>query len=70
VGDTLRSYRQDRRLDGAVTGMNAIVLKGGPSAARGATYRSRPVFRLSSSGHWGVGRKMAGFPDRHQKALP
>ena len=29
VGDTLRSYRQDRRLDGAVTfGMNAIVLKG------------------------------------------
>jgi uncharacterized protein YcbX len=29
VGDTLQSYRQDARLDGAVTfGMNAIVLEG------------------------------------------
>lgn len=29
VGDTLRRYRQDRRLDGAITfGMNAIVLQG------------------------------------------
>ncbi|MBA4263905.1 MAG: MOSC domain-containing protein [Comamonadaceae bacterium] len=29
VGDTLQAYRQDRRLDGAITfGMNAIVLEG------------------------------------------
>jgi len=29
VGDTLQTYRQDRRLDGAITfGMNAIVLEG------------------------------------------
>lgn len=29
VGETLRAYRQDRRLDGAITfGMNAIVLQG------------------------------------------
>lgn len=35
VGDTLRSYRQDRRLDGAVTfGMNAIVLKGAGQVLR------------------------------------
>ena len=29
VGDTLRTYRQDKRLDGAITfGMNAIVRQG------------------------------------------
>lgn len=35
VGDTLRTYRQDRRLDGAVTfGMNAIILQGAGQVLR------------------------------------
>nr|WP_255593428.1 MOSC N-terminal beta barrel domain-containing protein [Acidovorax sp. sic0104] len=35
VGDTLRSYRQDRRLDGAITfGMNAIVRQGAGQVLR------------------------------------
>ena len=35
VGDTLRTYRQDKRLDGAITfGMNAIVRQGAGQTLR------------------------------------